>query len=45
VRTYESPLDRRFEELGFANSANVSLLMKEVAERVAKPALVPAVLR
>ena len=34
VRTYESPLDRRFEEHGFANSANVSLLMKEVAERV-----------
>ena len=45
VRTYEAPLDRRFEEHGFANVANVSLLMKEVAERVAKPALVPAVLR
>lgn len=45
IRTYEAPLDRRFEEHGFANVANVSLLMKEVAERVAKPALVPAVLR
>jgi len=45
VRTYEAPLDRRFEEHGFVNVANVSLLMKEVAERVAKPALVPAVLR
>jgi hypothetical protein len=45
VRTYESPLDRRFEEHGFVNTATVSLLMKEVAERVAKRALVPAVLR
>jgi hypothetical protein len=45
VRTYEAPLDRRFEEQGFADTANVSLLMKEVAERVRKPALVPAVLR
>ncbi len=45
VRTYESPLDRRFEEQGFADAASVSLLMKEVAERVKKPALVPAVLR
>jgi len=45
VRTYEAPLDRRFEEHGFVNVANVSLLMKEVAERVAKPALVLAVLR
>lgn len=45
VRTYEAPLDRRFEEHGFANAASVSLLMKELAERVAKPALVPAVLR
>jgi len=45
VRTYESPLDRRFEEYGFTNTATVSLLMKEVAERVAKQALIPAVLR
>ncbi len=45
VRTYEAPLDRRFEENGFTDVAQVSLLMKEVAERVAKPALVPAVLR
>jgi hypothetical protein len=27
VRTYESPLDRRFEESGFTNVATVSLLM------------------
>jgi len=45
VRTYESPLDRRFEEQGFASVSTVSLLMKETAERVAKPALMPAVLR
>ncbi len=45
VRTYEAPLDRRFEDHGFVDSANVSLLMREVAERVTKPALVPAVLR
>jgi hypothetical protein len=45
VRTYEAPLDRRFEEFGFVSMANVSLLMKEAAERVSKPALVPAVLR
>ena len=45
VRTYESPLDRRLEEHGFADVAQVSLLMKEAVERVTKPALVPAVLR
>jgi hypothetical protein len=45
VRTYESPLDRRFEDHGFANTATVSLLMKEAVERVSKPAMVPAVLR
>lgn len=45
VRTYEAPLDRRLEENGFATVAQVSLLMKEAAERVTKPALVPATLR
>ncbi len=45
IRTYEAPLDRRFEEFGFATMASVSLLMKDVAERVAKPALVPVALR
>lgn len=45
VRTYESPIDRRFEEHDFVCMATVSLLMKEVAERVAKPALVPVALR
>jgi hypothetical protein len=43
VRTYESPLDRRFEELDFAPIATVSLLMKETLVRVAEPALVPAI--
>lgn len=45
VRTYEAPLDRRLEEAGFASIAHVSLLMKETAERVREPALVPATLR
>jgi hypothetical protein len=45
VRTYESPLDRRLEDQGFNNIAHVSLLMKEATERVAKRALVPAVMR
>jgi len=45
VRTYESPLDRRLEEHGFVDVAQVSLLLKEAVERVTKPALVPAVLR
>jgi hypothetical protein len=43
VRTYESPIDRRLEEAGFANLATVTLLMKEALVRVAEPALVPAV--
>jgi len=42
VRNYESPLDRRLEEQGFAVVANVSLLLRETAVRVAEPALVPA---
>jgi hypothetical protein len=45
VRTYESPLDRRLEEQGFAALANVSLLLKETQVRVAEPALVPAASR
>ena len=45
VRTYESPLDRRLEEAGFRQVANVSLLMKEMAERVSDPALVPLATR
>lgn len=45
VRTYEAPLDRRLEEHGFSTVAQVSLLMKETAERVAESALVPAALR
>lgn len=45
VRTYEAPLDRRLEENGFRGAASVSLLVKEVAERVAEPALVPAASR
>ena len=43
VRTYESPVDRRLEQAGFANLATVTLLMKEALVRVAEPALVPAV--
>jgi hypothetical protein len=45
VRTYESPLDRRFEDLGFENIATVTLLMKETLVRVAEPRLVPAGVR
>jgi hypothetical protein len=45
VRTYEAPLDRRFEDHGFTDVATVTLLMRELAERVKKPAMVPAVLR
>ena len=45
VRTYEAPIDRRLEDQGFGDVATVSLLMKELAERVTEPALVPAVLR
>lgn len=43
VRTYESPIDRRLEDAGFATLAKVSLLMKEAVVRVAEPSLVPAV--
>ena len=43
VRTYESPIDRRFEEQGMEAIATVSLLVKEALVRVAEPALVPAV--
>jgi hypothetical protein len=43
VRTYESPIDRRLEEVDFAPIATVSLLMKETLVRVAEPALVPAI--
>jgi hypothetical protein len=43
VRTYESPIDRRLEEAGFAGLATVTLLMKEAVVRVEEPALVPAV--
>jgi hypothetical protein len=43
VRTYESPIDRRLEEAGFANLATVTLLLKEALVRVEEPALVPAV--
>ncbi len=42
VRTYESPIDRRLEEHGFAALSSVSLLMKEVAVRVFEPALATA---
>ena len=45
VRTYESPLDRRLAENGFNSLAVVSLLMREVAERVKEPALVPVGIR
>lgn len=43
VRTYESPIDRRLEEAGFANLATVTLMMKEALVRVVEPSLVPAV--
>jgi hypothetical protein len=43
VRTYESPLEHRFGEAGFAPVATVTLLMKETLVRVAEPALVPAI--
>lgn len=45
VRTYESPLDRRLEEEGFASVATVTLLVKETLVRVAEPRLVPAGVR
>jgi hypothetical protein len=43
VRTYESPVDRRLEQVDFGQIATVSLLLKETVVRVAEPALVPAV--
>jgi hypothetical protein len=43
VRTYESPINRRLEDAGFADLDTVTLLMKEAVVRVAEPALVPAV--
>ena len=42
VRTYESPIDRRLMDGGFASLDTVTLLMKEAVVRVAEPALVPA---
>jgi hypothetical protein len=45
VRTYESPIDRRLEEVGFETISSVTLLMKETLVRVAEPALVPAGVR
>ncbi|MDH4141504.1 MAG: hypothetical protein OEV61_02740 [Chloroflexota bacterium] len=45
VRTYEAPIDRRFEEAAFGYIATVTLLMKETLVRVAEPALVPAGVR
>ncbi len=43
VRTYESPIDRRFEDHGMEAIATVSLLVKEALVRVAEPSLVPAI--
>ena len=43
VRTYEAPVERRFEEQGLETIASVSLLIKEALVRVAEPSLVPAV--
>jgi hypothetical protein len=45
VRTYESPVDRRLEDVAFDSIANVTLLMKETLVRVAEPVLVPAGVR
>ncbi len=45
VRSYESPLDRRLTENGFDSLAVVSLLMREIAQRVKEPALVPVGIR
>jgi hypothetical protein len=45
VRTYELPLDRRLEEVGFEPAATVTLLLKETMVRVAEPRLVPASVR
>ena len=45
VRTYEAPVDRRLEDVGFDRVSSVTLLMKETLIRVAEPALVPASVR
>ena len=45
VRTYEAPVDRRLEEVGFKKVSTVTLLMKETLVRVAEPALVPVGVR
>lgn len=45
VRSYESPLDRRLAENGFDSLAVVSLLMREMAQRVEEPALIPVGIR
>ena len=45
VRTYESPLDRLLEGRGFEAIADVSLLMRELVQRVSEPALVPVASR
>ena len=45
VRSYESPLDRRLAENGFSSLAVVSLLMREMAQRVKEPVLVPVGIR
>jgi hypothetical protein len=43
VRTYEAPLERRFEEQEMSAIASVSLLIKDALVRVEEPSLVPAV--
>jgi hypothetical protein len=43
VRTYESPIEHRFEEQGMEAISTVSLLIKEALVRVAEPTLVPAI--
>ncbi|HKZ91300.1 MAG TPA: hypothetical protein VJZ50_04110 [Candidatus Limnocylindrales bacterium] len=43
VRTYESPVDHRFEDQGMEAIATVSLLVKEALVRVEEPTLVPAI--
>jgi hypothetical protein len=43
VRTYESPVDHRFEEQEMTAIASVTLLIKDALVRVEEPSLVPAV--
>jgi hypothetical protein len=43
VRTYEAPVDRRFEEQEMTAIASVTLLIKDALVRVEEPSLVPAV--